>query len=118
MMGNVPDGARFVLGCVAAASPMDQRRMRPGEGEEQMTNRDETENGQAADQNPQPARQPKQPAHASGQPPASRETTQAEPAKRPDARPREDETPDEWLREHSLGNPGETGNTITGENEY
>lgn len=29
-----------------------------------------------------------------------------------------EETPEEWLEENSLGDPDETGNTITGENEY
>lgn len=29
-----------------------------------------------------------------------------------------EETPEEWLEENSLGDPNETGNTITGENEY
>lgn len=28
------------------------------------------------------------------------------------------ETPEQWLEENSLGDPDETGNTITGENEY
>lgn len=29
-----------------------------------------------------------------------------------------EETPEQWLEENSLGDPDETGNTITGENEY